>query len=84
MLLLTSSKHLSDCEIQVALCPLEATRIRMVSQPGFATGLVSGFGRILSQEGVGAFYGGFVPILFKQIPYTMAKFGGRLRISTSV
>ncbi|KAJ9650258.1 mitochondrial phosphate carrier protein [Neophaeococcomyces mojaviensis] len=58
----------------IALCPLEATRIRLVSEPTFANGLVSGFGKILSNEGVGAFYSGFGPILFKQVPYTMAKF----------
>ncbi|KXX75498.1 Mitochondrial phosphate carrier protein [Madurella mycetomatis] len=58
----------------IALCPLEATRIRLVSEPTFASGLVSGFGKMLRQEGVGAFYAGFGPILFKQIPYTMAKF----------
>jgi solute carrier family 25 phosphate transporter 3 len=50
----------------IALCPLEATRIRLVSTPGFASGLVGGFGRILRTEGVGAFYAGFGPILFKQ------------------
>ncbi|KAL3447049.1 mitochondrial carrier domain-containing protein [Aspergillus insuetus] len=58
----------------IALCPLEATRIRLVSQPDFASGLLSGFGKILKNEGVGAFYSGFGPILFKQVPYTMAKF----------
>jgi solute carrier family 25 (mitochondrial phosphate transporter), member 3 len=58
----------------IALCPLEATRIRLVSQPDFATGLVSGFSKIAKQEGLGAFYSGFGPILFKQVPYTMAKF----------
>jgi len=58
----------------IALCPLEATRIRLVSEPTFATGLVSGFGKIYRQEGIGAFYSGFGPILFKQVPYTMAKF----------
>ncbi|KAI9372426.1 mitochondrial carrier domain-containing protein [Aspergillus egyptiacus] len=58
----------------IALCPLEATRIRLVSQPEFASGLLSGFGKILKNEGIGAFYSGFGPILFKQIPYTMAKF----------
>jgi solute carrier family 25 phosphate transporter 3 len=58
----------------IALCPLEATRIRLVSEPTFASGLVSGFGKMLKTEGVGAFYAGFGPILFKQIPYTMAKF----------
>jgi len=58
----------------IALCPLEATRIRLVSEPTFASGLVGGFGKILKNEGVGAFYSGFGPILFKQVPYTMAKF----------
>jgi len=50
----------------IALCPLEATRIRLVSEPTFASGLVSGMGKIASQEGLGAFYSGFGPILFKQ------------------
>ncbi|KAJ2955863.1 hypothetical protein NQZ79_g8193 [Umbelopsis isabellina] len=59
----------------VALCPLEATRIRLVSQPTFANGLLGGFSRILKEEGVlRGFYSGFGPILFKQVPYTMAKF----------
>jgi solute carrier family 25 phosphate transporter 3 len=58
----------------VALCPLEATRIRLVSQPSFASGLVGGFTRLLKEEGIKGFYSGFGPILFKQIPYTMAKF----------
>ena len=58
----------------IALCPLEATRIRLVSEPTFANGLIGGFSKILKNEGVGAFYSGFGPILFKQVPYTMAKF----------
>ncbi|KAK4951660.1 mitochondrial phosphate carrier protein, partial [Elasticomyces elasticus] len=58
----------------IALCPLEATRIRLVSEPTFANGLVGGFSKILKNEGFGAFYSGFGPILFKQVPYTMAKF----------
>ncbi|KAF2787139.1 mitochondrial phosphate carrier protein-like protein [Melanomma pulvis-pyrius CBS 109.77] len=58
----------------IALCPLEATRIRLVSEPTFANGLIGGFSKILKTEGLGAFYSGFGPILFKQVPYTMAKF----------
>ncbi|KAG7528003.1 hypothetical protein FFLO_06458 [Filobasidium floriforme] len=58
----------------IALCPLEATRIRLVSQPSFASGLFPGFARIAREEGVAGFYAGFGPILFKQVPYTMAKF----------
>jgi solute carrier family 25 phosphate transporter 3 len=59
----------------IFLCPLEATRIRLVSDPKFATGLVSAFPKIIAKDGViKGFYSGFGPILFKQIPYTMAKF----------
>jgi solute carrier family 25 phosphate transporter 3 len=59
----------------IFLCPLEATRIRLVSDPKFADGLVSAVPKIISQDGfVKGFYSGFGPILFKQIPYTMAKF----------
>ncbi|CAH0017881.1 unnamed protein product [Clonostachys rhizophaga] len=65
----------------VALCPLEATRIRLVSTPGFASGLVGGFTKILKSEGVGAFYSGFGPILFKQVPYTVTKFVAFEKIS---
>jgi solute carrier family 25 phosphate transporter 3 len=58
----------------IFLCPLEAVRIRSVSDPEFCDGLADGFMKMLKAEGVGGFYAGFVPILFKQIPYTMAKF----------
>lgn len=68
------SSALAEFFADIALCPLEATRIRLVSQPTFATGLLDGFAKILKSEGVGAFYSGFGPILFKQVPYTMAKF----------
>ncbi len=50
----------------IALCPLEATRIRLVSEPTYANGLIGGFTKMLKSEGAGAFYAGFGPILFKQ------------------
>lgn len=59
----------------VFLCPLEATRIRLVSDPTYASGLITAMPKIMKNEGViKGFYSGFAPILFKQIPYTMAKF----------
>ncbi|KAK0933307.1 mitochondrial phosphate carrier protein [Friedmanniomyces endolithicus] len=69
-----ASSAMAEFFADIALCPLEATRIRLVSDPKFASGLIGGFGKIYSQEGFGAFYSGFGPILFKQVPYTMAKF----------
>ena len=59
----------------IFLCPLEATRIRLVSNPSFASGLLDGAARLAKEEGIlKGFYSGFGPILFKQVPYTMAKF----------
>ena len=61
-----ASAGIAEVFASIALCPLEATRIRLVSTPGFASGLIGGFGKILKNEGPGAFYSGFGPILFKQ------------------
>merc|ERR1711933_47859 len=58
----------------IFLCPLEAVRIRAVSDPEFCDGLLDGFGKMAKQEGLIGFYAGLPPILAKQIPYTMAKF----------
>lgn len=59
----------------IFLCPLEATRIRLVSQPDFGKGLFDAAPKIMAQDGfMKGFYSGFGPILFKQVPYTMAKF----------
>ncbi|CAE6405618.1 unnamed protein product [Rhizoctonia solani] len=69
-----ASSGIAEFFADIVLCPLEATRIRLVSQPTFANGLLGGFARIAKEEGVRGFYSGFGPILFKQVPYTMAKF----------
>jgi len=64
------AEFIADC----FLCPLEAVRIRQVSDPNFADSLAEGFGKMFKTEGVSGFYSGFLPILAKQIPYTCAKF----------
>jgi solute carrier family 25 (mitochondrial phosphate transporter), member 3 len=58
----------------ILLCPLEATRIRLVSQRGYANGLASGFARMAREEGFRGFYSGFVPLLFKQVPFAVGQF----------
>lgn len=58
----------------IALSPLEATRIRLVSQRGYASGLATGFMRMAKEEGFRGFYSGFVPLLAKQVPYAVGQF----------
>lgn len=50
----------------IVLCPFEAVRIRLVSEPTFARGLVGGFTKITRQEGLAGLYSGLGPILLKQ------------------
>jgi len=69
----------------VFLCPLEAARIRAVSNPEYGNGLVGVASRLLREEGIiRGFYSGFGPILFKQIPYTMAKFAVQGRVAEAM
>jgi len=58
----------------ILLTPLEATRIRLVSDRNYASGLVSGFARMAREGGVQELYAGFLPILCKQIPYAIGQF----------
>jgi len=75
------AEFIADC----FLCPLEAARIRAVSNPDYGSGLVGVASRLLREEGVlRGFYSGFGPILFKQIPYTMAKFAVQGRVSEAM
>jgi len=68
----------------VFLCPLEATRIRLVSNPTYAPSMASAMAKMAKEEGIlGGFYAGFGPILFKQVPYTMAKFAGTLSLPSA-
>lgn len=58
----------------VALCPMEAVKVRVQTQPGFARGLSDGLPKFIKAEGAGGLYKGLVPLWGRQIPYTMMKF----------
>ncbi|OQR68268.1 phosphate carrier protein, partial [Tropilaelaps mercedesae] len=58
----------------IALCPLEACKVRIQTQPGCSPYLSKVFPQILKQEGLGGLYKGLGPLWGRQIPYTMMKF----------
>ena len=58
----------------IILCPIEETRIRLVTDPDFGQGLLDGLPRLIKEEGVlSPFKRGLAPMLTKQVPYTMGK-----------
>lgn len=69
-----ASSAMAEFIADLFLCPLEAVRIRSVSDSSFPKGLGAGFAKYVSTDGVMGLYAGLGPILFKQVPYTMAKF----------
>jgi solute carrier family 25 (mitochondrial phosphate transporter), member 3 len=77
-LLLNERRHLPALHprffADILLTPLEATRIRLVSDRKYATGLLTGFARLSREEGLAGLYAGFIPILLKQIPYAIGQF----------
>ncbi|KAK3144646.1 hypothetical protein QOZ80_4AG0315880 [Eleusine coracana subsp. coracana] len=58
----------------IALCPMEAVKVRVQTQPGFARGLSDGLPKFVKSEGYAGLYKGLVPLWGRQIPYTMMKF----------
>jgi len=55
-----------------ALCPLEATRIRLVADPAYGREVFDALPRLVRETGLGIFSG--LPAIYcKQVPYTMAQ-----------
>jgi solute carrier family 25 phosphate transporter 3 len=55
------------------LCPMEKTRIRLVTDPDFASGLLTGIPRLVEESGFMSLFSGLGAMLSKQVPYTCAK-----------
>mmetsp|Transcript_4993 Transcript_4993/g.7334 ORF Transcript_4993/g.7334 Transcript_4993/m.7334 type:complete len:313 (-) Transcript_4993:273-1211(-) len=58
----------------VLLCPMESTRIRVVTDKEYAgKGLLTALPKLINEEGLLSTFGGIWAMLAKQVPYTMAK-----------
>ncbi|KAJ0052532.1 hypothetical protein Pint_02536 [Pistacia integerrima] len=56
----------------IALCPFEAVKVRVQTQPGFARGLSDGLPKFVRSEGALGLYKGLVPLWGRQIPCKLA------------
>ena len=64
---------IADC----LLCPFESIKVRMqtAKEGTFPTTLSKGYAEIKATEGTNGLYKGLVPLMMRQVPYTMVKFG---------
>jgi len=58
----------------VGLCPFEAVKVRVQTNPKYASGLLDGLPKMISQEGMGNLFAGIGPLWARQVPYTIIKF----------
>ena len=65
-----SAEFLAD----IALAPMEAAKVRIQTQPGYANALRDAAPKMYKEEGLKAFYKGVPPLWMRQIPYNMMKF----------
>ncbi|XP_048135775.1 mitochondrial phosphate carrier protein 1, mitochondrial isoform X2 [Rhodamnia argentea] len=62
------------CKFDVALCPFEAVKVRVQTQPSFAKGLVEGIPKLYRTEGLSGFYRGILPLWGRNLPFSMVMF----------
>lgn len=56
------------------LCPMESTRIKIVTDPAYSgKGFLSAFPKLLAEEGFVSTFAGIWAMLAKQVPYTFGK-----------
>jgi solute carrier family 25 phosphate transporter 3 len=68
----------------IALCPFEAVKVRVQTNPTYARGLMDGLPKFVSTEGVGNLYAGLGPLWARQVPYTIIKFMAFERIAEAI
>jgi len=74
LLALLISGSVAGTVASIALCPMEALRIRLVAKPEFAArGWVNGGLTMIENEGVRGLSKGLTAMMSKQVPYTITK-----------
>jgi len=68
----------------IGLCPFEAVKVRVQTNPQYARGLLDGLPKFYASEGLGNLYAGIVPLWARQVPYTIIKFMAFERICEAI
>lgn len=83
-LLYSVSSASAEVIADLGLCPFEAVKVRVQTNPQFARGMIDGLPKMISTEGFGSLFAGIGPLWGRQIPYTVIKFVAFERIAEAV
>jgi solute carrier family 25 phosphate transporter 3 len=80
----TAASASAEIIADIALCPFEAIKVRVQTNPAYARGLLDGLPKFVSTEGFGNLYAGIGPLWARQVPYTIIKFVAFEKIASSI
>lgn len=83
-LLYCGSAAAAEFVASAVVCPFEAVKVRIQTNPSFAAGMHDGIPKIIKNEGWANLYSGIGPLWARQIPYTVIKFWAFERIAEAI
>jgi len=83
-LIYMSASASAEIIADVGLCPFEAVKVRVQTNPEYAKGMMDGLPKMIAQEGFGNLYAGLTPLWARQVPYTVIKFVAFERIAEAI
>jgi solute carrier family 25 phosphate transporter 3 len=83
-LIYIASSASAELIADVGLCPFEAVKVRIQTNPAYARGMLDGIPKMIAEGGVGMLYAGLVPLWARQVPYTIIKFVAFERIAEAI
>ena len=82
--ILLISSGLAEIIASWALCPMEVTRIFMVTNPHFKSSVLTAMKFIVNRDGISGLFKGLPVIMLRQVPYTCTKLAGYEIISDAL
>lgn len=82
--ILLVSSGLAEIIASWALCPMEVTRIFMVTNPHFKSSVLTAMKFIVNRDGISGLFKGLPIVMLRQVPYTCTKLAGYEIISDAL
>lgn len=83
-LLYVTSAAAAEVVASTIVCPFEAVKVRVQTNPSYASGMLDGIPKMVKTEGFATLYTGLGPLWARQVPYTVIKFWAFERVAEGI